>query len=68
VSVNPENEEVRPVKLEPSIAGRFPVRLPAGKLEFSSKIVPVESGNVTVLSVLVFGAVIVNIPVPLAEP
>jgi hypothetical protein len=57
-----------PVRLAPSIAGRFPVRLPAGKLEFSSKIVPVESGNVIVLSVEVLGAVTVRTPVPEALP
>jgi len=65
------------VRLAPDIAGSVagnlasatvPVRLAAGKLEFSSSMVPVESGSVIVRSVLVFGAVTVKTPVPLACP
>ena len=45
-----------------------PVRLAAGTLEFSSNKVPVVSGSVIVLSVLVFGAVTVMTPLPDACP
>ena len=45
-----------------------PVKLAAGKLLFSSSKVPVVSGSVSVLFVLVLGAVTVSVPVPLACP
>jgi hypothetical protein len=44
--------------------------LPAGKLVFDAVFnnVPVESGSVSVRSVLLFGLAIVKMPVPLALP
>ena len=45
-----------------------PVRLAAGTLEFSSNKVPVVSGSVIVLSVLVLGLVRVKTPEPDALP
>ena len=56
------------VRAEILASATVPVRLAAGTLEFSSNKVPVVSGSVIVLSVLVFGAVTVSTPVPEACP
>ena len=66
VTVVARLDGVKPVKADPSMAGKAPVRYAEGKLLVVVSKSPVASGKTKVRFVLLLGEARVNVPVPAA--